>query len=330
MDITQKIDAVTKIGEDRIAMGGVQKPPKSVKIELTARCNLRCNFCALHTRTTQPKQDMDIGYFREIVTDMRMSGVEEIGLFYLGESFMAKKLLANATKYCKQVLGFPHVFLTSNAVHADTETVEAIMANGLDSLKWSMNYYNSEEFKRITGGTEQAYKRSLENIQYAFRVRNAKGYNTTLSASSIMFQKNQPDIMQDFIENKVKPYVDRHYWLPMYQMGMQKDKVISETGYYPTGGNMGRVDDNTMEPTRDPLPCWAVFTEGHVRVDGHVSACCFGSDDRFDVGMLNGRNFMNVWNSKKFQTLREAHIMVLTVGPQSLVGTPCEVCISNE
>lgn len=93
---------------------------------------------------------------------------------------------------------------------------------------------------------------------------------------------------------------------------------------------MGRVDDNTMEPTRDPLPCWAVFTEGHVRVDGHVSACCFGSDDRFDVGMLNGRNFMNVWNSKKFQTLREAHIMVLTVGPQSLVGTPCEVCISNE
>ncbi len=40
MDITQRIDAVTKIEDIRIQMGGIQPPPKSVKIELTARCRL--------------------------------------------------------------------------------------------------------------------------------------------------------------------------------------------------------------------------------------------------------------------------------------------------
>ena len=329
MDITQKIDAVTKIGEDRLAMGGIQKPPKSVKIELTARCNLRCNFCALRTRKEQPKEDMDLNFFKEITSNMRISGVEEIGLFYLGESFMAKGLLVEAVKWCKQSEGFPHVFLTSNAVHADFETVDLIMAAGLDSLKWSMNYWSANVFKKITGGAVQAYDRSLNNIKDAFKIRNEKGYNTTLSASSIMFQENQDVIMRNFIDSEVKPYVDRHYWLPMYQMGIQKDKVISETGYYPTGGNMGRVDDITMQPTREPLPCWAVFTEGHVRVDGHMSACCFGSDDRFDIGELNGSNFMEVWNSGKMQKLRKNHIRVLFEGPSALLGTPCEVCISK-
>lgn len=329
LDITQKIDAITKIGKERLAMGGAQKPPKSVKIELTARCNLRCNFCALHTRDEQPKKDMDIEFFKSIVDDMRMSGVEEIGLFYLGESFMAKDLLIEATDYCKKFLEFPHVFLTSNAVFANPEVVLKVMNAGLDSLKWSLNYEDAESFNKITGGSDKSYKKALSNVVTAKLIRDSYNLGTTISASSIMFQENQHEIMKEFIETKVKPHVDKHYWLPMYQMAMQKEQVISETGYYPTGGNMGRVNDETMKPTRDPLPCWAVFTEGHVRVDGHMSACCFGSDDTFDVGLLNGNNFMKVWNSLTFQKLRNAHINVLNQGPSALIGTPCEVCISN-
>src|SRR5512147_2666986 len=139
MDITDKIDAVTKIGDERIAAGGIQLAPKSVKIELTPRCNLRCGFCAVKQRTSQPTKDMDLYLFQKITEDMRISGVEEIGLFFLGEPFMAKDLLIDAAKWCKQELKFPWVFITSNAVNADTMTVSKLMRAGVDSIKWSIN-----------------------------------------------------------------------------------------------------------------------------------------------------------------------------------------------
>jgi hypothetical protein len=81
-----------------------------------------------------------------------------------------------------------------------------------------------------------------------------------------------------------------------------------------------------MMPTRKPLPCWPAFTEGHVRVDGALSACCFGADDRFDMGMLDGTNFMRQWNSPPFRKIREAQIRTMKEGNSALLGTICEVC----
>ena len=45
MSITQRIDAITLVKQDRFKE--VLPAPKSVKIELTGRCNYRCGFCAL-------------------------------------------------------------------------------------------------------------------------------------------------------------------------------------------------------------------------------------------------------------------------------------------
>src|SRR5512139_2278297 len=110
MSITQRIDAVTLVTAERYA--AAPPAPKSVKIELTGRCNYRCGFCALRTRKEQPKGDMDLALFRRITQEMRGAGVEEIGVFYLGESFMAQELLVDAIRWCKRELEFPYVFLT--------------------------------------------------------------------------------------------------------------------------------------------------------------------------------------------------------------------------
>ena len=43
---------------------------------------------------------MDEGFFRRIVREMREAGVEELGVFYLGESFLCP-WLAEAIRYAK-------------------------------------------------------------------------------------------------------------------------------------------------------------------------------------------------------------------------------------
>ena len=325
--ITKRIDAVTNIGDLRIQMGGIQPAPKSVKIELVARCNLNCKYCATSMRTQKPKKDMDFWLFKKITEDMRMCGVEEIGLFYLGESTLNPPLLLKSIEWCKHQMNFPYVFLTSNATVVDEDFASSMMSMGLDSLKWSVNFKDESQFEEMTGSNKKLFHRALKNIKDAWNERSIENKNTILTASSILYSKEHKEAMQPFLDEHIIPYVDEHYWLPLYQMTMFHDYVIEQTGFTPTHGNMGRLDNDTLLPIRKPLPCWTVFTEGHVRVDGGLAACCFGNDDKFDMGVLDGRNFMYQWNSEKFQRIREAQLRTLTEGQKALINTPCHVCV---
>lgn len=141
MTITERIDAITEIAE--AYRTPLPPAPRSVKIELTARCNFACAFCARAMRL-RDQRDMDPAFFERMAMEMRSAGVEELGLFYLGESFLCN-WLEEAIRYAKQDCGYPYVFLTTNGSLAVPERVEACMDAGLDSLKFSLNYADSEQ-----------------------------------------------------------------------------------------------------------------------------------------------------------------------------------------
>lgn len=313
--ITERIDSVTYISPER--MRAKLPAPKSVKIEVSPRCNYRCGFCALRTREAQPHDDMDFGLFKRITREMREAGVEEIGLFYLGESFMNARLLVDCVKYLKRDLEMPYVFLTSNASMAFPKTVAACMGAGLDSLKWSVNAADEQQFKRIMGVSGKLFERALKNIGAAWKARQEGRYKTGLYASSIRYDGPQQEKMQALLQSRVLPFVDQHYWLPLYSMGAFATQREEELGYRPTAGNQGRLD-----ALRDPLPCWAVFTEGHVTAVGHLSACCFDANASWSMGDLTKQPFMDAWNSPRFVALREAHLK------RDVRGTVCESCVA--
>lgn len=315
MTITERIDAITLIPQD------YRKPrlpaPKSVKIELTGRCNYRCSFCALRTRAVQPKGDMAYSTFQRITHEMRDAGVQEIGVFYLGESFMTPDLLINAVRWCKLGLRFPYVFCTTNGSLANPHIVKKCMEYGLDSLKFSINAADDDQFETVMGVKPQLYEKALVNLAEACKVRDEGGYKCGIYASSIRYDGEQQAKMEALITERVQPYVDEHYWLPLYSMGSLATQREQELGYRPTAGNQGRLD-----ALREPLPCWSAFTEGHVTADGILSACCFDADSRWGMADLNFVSFMNGWNSERFTALREAHLR------RDVTGTPCEQCVA--
>ena len=313
--ITQRIDSITEIPADRLR--ATQPAPRSVKIEISPRCNYRCGFCALRTREVQPRWDMDFGLFKRITREMRDAGVEEVGVFYLGESFMNPRLLVDCIEYLKADLGMPYVFLTSNASMAFPEAVEACMKAGLDSLKWSMNAADEEQFEQIMAVSKKLFGRALRNVQAAWNVRDRNGYKTRLYSSSIRYDGAQQEKMEALLKERVLPFVDQHYWLPLYSMGAFATQREEELGYRPTAGNQGRLG-----ALRDPLPCWSAFTEGHVTAEGKLSACCFDATTSWAMGDLTQDSFMDAWNSVEFVKLREAHLR------KDVRGTVCEACIA--
>ena len=313
--ITDRIDAVTQIPPEYL--NATLRAPKSVKIEISPRCNYRCGFCALRNREVQPKWDMDFNLFKRITREMREAGVEEIGVFYLGESFMNPRLLVDCIHYLKQDIGIPYVFLTSNASMAFPEAVEECMKAGLDSLKWSCNAANEDQFEKIMGVSKKLFYTAIDNLQQAWEVRQKGNCKTGLYASSIRYDGEQQKMMEEFLAKNVIPYVDQHYWLPLYSMGAFAIDREEELGYRPTAGNQGRLG-----ALRDPLPCWSAFTEGHVTAEGKLSACCFDATANWTMGDLNKAPFMEAWNSPQFVKLRAAHLR------KDVSGTVCEACIA--
>lgn len=317
MMITERIDAVTLVGKDQ--RRAVLPAPKSVKIEISPRCNYRCGFCALRTRTAQPREDMDAALFRRITREMRDAGVQEIGVFYLGESFSNPALLRDSIEWCKRDLEFPYVFLTTNGSLCNAENLRAVMAAGLDSLKFSMNCADADQFRAIVDVSPALFARAVEAVRTAWLVRRAGSFSTGLYASSIRYDGDQQTKMEAFLARDVLPFVDQHYWLPLYSMGSLATQREEALGYRPTAGNQGRLG-----ALREPLPCWSAFTEGHVRADGGLSLCCFDADGRFCVGDLTRQTFMEAWNSPEFIAVREAHLR------RDVSGTVCQECVAYQ
>ena len=312
--IVNRIDNFTKIKPEQLKE--FAPFPKSVKIELTAACNFQCSFCPLQDRPEKSTSVMDFDFFKRITTEMKECGVEEIGLFYIGESMLQPKLLIDSITFLKQELKISNVFLTSNASVATQETLSGIMKAGLDSLKWSVNAYDKEQFAKVMGVNPNLFDKASENIKNAYLIRKHCHYKTQLYASSIKYDGEQQAKMEEHLKAKILPYVDEHYWLPLYNSTGSAKKRQKTIGHAPVAGNIGRLG-----ALRDPLPCWVVFTIGHVRVDGSLTACFADADGTWDVANLHETSFKDAWNSEKFRALRRAHIA------KDITGTPCEDCI---
>jgi len=310
--ITNRIDNITGI---RDGQKDTAPPcPKSVKIELTARCNFNCAFCATGKRL-RDKRDMDWGFYQDLLRDMRTAGVDEVGMFYLGES-MLLDWLPDAIAEAKRV-GFPYVFLTTNGSLATAPMVRRCMDAGLDSLKFSLNYSSEEQFCEIAQVKPGLYHKMISNIQAARAIRD-EGYDCGLFASYIQYDGDQGERMKKVIK-RMSPYLDEVYALPLYSQADLTGKSEAEKGWAVTAGNMGRLGN-----LRDPIPCWAVFTEARVTHDGHLSACCFDHDGRFHMGDLKEMSFMEAWHSIDFQALRAAHLK------GDVTATPCEKCVAYQ
>ncbi len=215
MSITRRIDAITRLGPERASEA--PPVPASVKIELTARCDSRCFFCAAQQRLRK-KGDMDWLLYRRLAREARELGAEELGVFYLGESFLCD-WLPEAIEFAKRECGFPYVFLTTNGRLATPDRVEACMRAGLDSLKFSFNFSSARHFHEVTGVKVSGFAEVVGNLQQAREVRDrverSTGHRCGLYASSIQYDGVQQTRMATAVQ-KIAPYIDEHYWLPLF------------------------------------------------------------------------------------------------------------------
>jgi len=311
--ITTRIDRLAALASEY--RSPIPPVPKSVKIELTGRCDFQCYFCASHTRPRE-KSDMPWALYTRLVRELRELGVEQLGVFYLGESLLCDGL-ADAIRYAKRECGYPYVFLTTNGRLATAARVRECMLAGLNSLKFAVNCCSPGQLHHVARVEPGEFHVIVRNLRDARRVRDEiereTGHRCGLYASSLLYDEAQRSRMNAALLD-ILPYVDEHYWLPLY-------------GHPGTAATAAAARHAPEAPDRaeiklKPLPCWPLFKEGHITWDGRLSACCLDHAARFHMGDLSQTPFLEAWHSPAFQQLRAAHLK------QDVRGTACGNCIA--
>jgi MoaA/NifB/PqqE/SkfB family radical SAM enzyme len=283
--VAARVEAVTRIPAGQLRT--VPPAPKSVMMEVTSACNWNCAFCAQPAREHK-RGEMSWTLFTRLVGEMADAGVEELGLFFLGESFLCE-WLPDAIGHAK-ARGIRYAFLTTNGSLATPGLVKACMEAGLDSLKFSVNFADAAQFREIARARPALYRDAMANLKAARAVRDEGGHPCGLFASSIVLDPAHQERMAPLIA-QILPYVDEHYWIPLHKRG-------------------GPL----------PIPCWSLFTQAHVTFDGKLSACAFDAGEAAIMADLAKVSFTDGWRGERFARLRDCHL------ERDVSCTICEDC----
>lgn len=143
--------------------------PKSLYLETTNRCNLRCKGCILYRGNWEQDHDMSLQDLA-MITD-QLPGLERAVLHGIGEPLLNNELSEMIRHLKKRNVC---VLLNSNGILLDEKWQTDLMDAGLDELRISLDaaspkgYYmirNSDKFDQVIGNL-----RSMGRLQRDYRV----------------------------------------------------------------------------------------------------------------------------------------------------------------
>ncbi|MBA7506269.1 GTP 3',8-cyclase [subsurface metagenome] len=253
----------------------------AMNIETYNVCNLRCVMCS-YPKMTREKVQMSMDLFRKIIDDAAQSGIRRVCLHLYSEPLL-DSLLFERIKYVKSKGLW--VEFASNGTPLTRDKIDLILDSGLDSINFSIDAATRETYRKIRGAD---FDRTRNNIIKLIEEREKRGCKKPLISTSFVVERDNYREIKEFIS----------FW----------KKRADRIGIW-------RVDDRRQEglvpyktkPTH-VYPCPMLFTSCAVMSNGKVVLCCLDYDGSTVIGDLNNQSLAEIWNSKKFTKIRQAHI----------------------
>lgn len=294
-----------KLKGNRQAVTGVGNGlPLNMMVEVTNACNHQCIFCA-HSKMRRRARMMDLGVFEDIARQAYSGGTREIGFYMTGEPLLHRNLEAFVA--LSRTIGFNYIYITTNGALATLERLEALIAAGVNSIKFSINAGTRETYERVHGRDDFVQVKS--NLLAVSDYIRRNGLDVGLFVSYIICRQNQHEV--EAFRREIERHVDEFRAMPAYNQG----------------GNMAELKDGVMlDPEWKPqnAPCSMLFNRLHVTCEGLLTACCVDFDEELVVADLKETPLPEAWNCDRMRQLREQHLN--NTLPESSM---CWRCINN-
>ena len=265
--------------------------PKSIGIETTNICNLRCIMCP-YPRMTRKKEKMGMPLFKKILDDALAFGVKDLELNMYGEPLL-DDLIFERIRYAKEK-GF-YVQLFSNGTLLLLENrISRLLESGLDRIIFSIDSVDQTVYEQIRTGAK--YSVVIDGITELLEEKHRRGCNSLAIAVYCVLQrknyKSVPDLRRQF--RQVLPGIG------LIQFGLV-DSRANEEELIPDSKCI------TNSP-RFTYPCRRLWEQIYITVNGTVCLCSQDFNGQINLGDLNANTLLEIWEMEPYHTIRNIHL----------------------
>lgn len=298
--------------------------PKSAQIEVTNKCNLRCQMCPLSDPDYRPpskSQHLSLKDFK-ILLDRLPSTIETISLQGLGEPLLNRDLI-EIIRYAHQQ-GKAVTFFTNSTLLTRDKAIQ-ICRSGLSHLIFSLDGGTKQTFERIRQGAD--FDEVIANMRGMATVKEELGASTpTLGIMVVGMKQNIHEIplIIDIAHGMGVPSVTVKNLYP--GEGIGGDPLTDEDIEYlaqtcaghalSRGIRFSHPQHASLDNRKAERSCRWLWDATYVMANGFVTPCCFSYEGHFPN--LKETPFEEIWNSGLHHDFRE----------ELLNGMPalCEEC----
>lgn len=257
--------------------------PQIAHIEVANICNARCVMCPQSTMKRK-LGTMEDSLYRRIVEQCQP--LETVWTFMMGEPLMDKNLSQRIT-YAKNI-GIKRVGIFTNASLLKPDLVDRLLASGIDHITISFDALTEETFKEIRPGLNfMQVTKNIENLVKLRRKRKQK--NPFIAIEFVKMERNASEAVA--FRKKWERIVDAVYISGMVNWGGVNQTKPATGLYY-----------------KIRRPCYMLWRDMVLFVDGRVTLCCYDYDGSMILGDASKQSLKEIWMGEKLAQIRNLHL----------------------
>jgi MoaA/NifB/PqqE/SkfB family radical SAM enzyme len=291
----------------------VQISPRSIQIECTTRCNLKCTFCELSYWTEKPA-DLTFSDIERMVA--HLPKLKRIDLTGIGESLMNREFF-KIVEFLKSRRIY--VTLNDNFTLMNPTAARRIVELGVDQIFLSLDGATKETYEQLRMGAN--FDKVIANARRLIQIKRELG-------------KKQPEVKMNTVVcstnyQELPAIVELAHDIGIGMVQFVNVITFDSTTKLDTTGIRRAVRakfDAALLRARqlgmlvkvelfEKLPvqeCDFPWKRNFVTYDGYVHPCCYTTQtgnrtdhNRRSFGNLRGRSFNEVWNGELYSTFRK-------------------------
>lgn len=284
--------------------------PNFAQVELTRNCNFRCKFCFENCDVKDKYEDKPPEMWKNVIDNLYDLGIKKIH-FSGGENFLYP-YFEDILKYSKEK-GFINLINTNGSIDISS------IINYSDEFVFSLHGYK-EVNDEITG-FKGSFKRTIENIEKAFKSGKKVSVNTVLINENFENYEKLYSYLEEKFDNltysptmAIPCYTGKKFdslSIPINKENMEKylsyvrkigkDKFVYKHGLY---GLLGKEEKIMQMPV-----CAAGKSKLIIKYNGNVYPCNFFQTEEFLCGNVFTEDLKDIWkNGKGFNKFREYYL----------------------
>ena len=271
--------------------------PVSYSIEPTNHCNLKCPECPSGLGAlTRPLGLMSPSNFNKLITEIKHTGFY-VQMFFQGEPFINKNLY-RMIKYARA--NKMYVSVSTNGHFINEKNVDEVLFNAPDKIIFSIDGLDEESYQNYrVGGT---FKQADKGLRLLVQKKKEEKLKQPFVELQFIVMKQNEHQLDEVLKYGKDVEVDKVVFKTM-----QISSYESALKFLPSNPKYRRyILNNKGYKIKSKIKnhCFALWRTSVITWEGKVVPCCFDKDADFELGLMNGKSFTDVWKSKEYNNFR--------------------------